>query len=319
MSVAKLRLADFIQEKRTLLNRDSAIIPRGAGKLTVSYCISVFRQRLEQRQDIKPGAKSYREWTIVGLLKHWPKLEALEVAKITKDDCLAWAARLSTKYAPTMYNNVVDTLRMVLDIGIEFGARSTNPAKSITKRRVVVDPPVLPASDKFNEFLREIDESGIAWSHKCGDMVRFLAFSGLRLNEAANILWGDVDFARGQINVRKEVTKNGLGRTIPIIQDMKALLEKRKAADPNVKTEKHVLEIKSCQQTMDKAAQKVGMARITHHDLRHLFATRCIESGVDIPTVSRWLGHKDGGALAMKTYGHLRNEHSQAMAQKVKF
>jgi len=35
--------------------------------------------------------------------------------------------------------------------------------------------------------------------------------------------------------------------------------------------------------------------------LRHLFATRCIESGVDIPTVSRWLGHKDGGALAMKS------------------
>ena len=28
--------------------------------------------------------------------------------------------------------------------------------------------------------------------------------------------------------------------------------------------------------------------------------------GVDIPTVSRWLGHKDGGALAMKVYGHLR-------------
>jgi len=44
--------------------------------------------------------------------------------------------------------------------------------------------------------------------------------------------------------------------------------------------------------------------RITHHDLRHLFATRCIEAGVDIPTVSRWLGHQDGGALCMKTYGH---------------
>jgi len=53
--------------------------------------------------------------------------------------------------------------------------------------------------------------------------------------------------------------------------------------------------------------------------LRHLFATRCIESAVDIPTVSRWLGHKDGGALAMRTYGHLRDEHSQAMAAKVSF
>ena len=40
---------------------------------------------------------------------------------------------------------------------------------------------------------------------------------------------------------------------------------------------------------------------------------------MDIPTVSRWLGHKDGGALAMKTYGHLRREHSIAQAQKVSF
>jgi integrase len=74
-----------------------------------------------------------------------------------------------------------------------------------------------------------------------------------------------------------------------------------------------------CQRSIDRATEVLGFKRITHHDLRHLFATRCIESGVDIPTVSRWLGHKDGGALAMKTYGHLRNEHSQAMAQKVKF
>jgi integrase len=58
---------------------------------------------------------------------------------------------------------------------------------------------------------------------------------------------------------------------------------------------------------------------ISHDDLRHLFATRCIEAGVDIPTVSRWLGHKDGGALAMRVYGHLRDEHSQEMAKRVTF
>ncbi|MDB6029926.1 MAG: hypothetical protein JWM16_264, partial [Verrucomicrobiales bacterium] len=51
----------------------------------------------------------------------------------------------------------------------------------------------------------------------------------------------------------------------------------------------------------------------------HLFATRCIEAGVDIPTVSRWLGQKDGGALAMKVYGHLRDNHSPGMAKKVWF
>jgi len=42
-------------------------------------------------------------------------------------------------------------------------------------------------------------------------------------------------------------------------------------------------------------------------------------SGVDIPTVSLWLGHKDGGALDMKVYSHLRNQHSASMAKLVKF
>jgi integrase len=74
-----------------------------------------------------------------------------------------------------------------------------------------------------------------------------------------------------------------------------------------------------CEKSLTRACKLAKVARITHHDLRHLFATRCIESGVDIPTVSRWLGHSDGGALAMKVYGHLRREHSASMAQKVTF
>jgi integrase len=71
--------------------------------------------------------------------------------------------------------------------------------------------------------------------------------------------------------------------------------------------------------SLRSACGVVGVPPLTHHDLRHLFATRCIESGVDFPTVSRWLGHSDGGTLAMKTYGHLRDEHSSAQAAKVRF
>ena len=69
------------------------------------------------------------------------------------------------------------------------------------------------------------------------------------------------------------------------------------------------MRVHECQGAINTACTNLGIARFTHHDLRHLFATRCIESGVDIPTVSRWLGHKDGGALAMKVYGHLRDQH----------
>jgi len=53
--------------------------------------------------------------------------------------------------------------------------------------------------------------------------------------------------------------------------------------------------------------------------MRHLFASSCVEVGVDVPTVSKWLGHVDGGSLALKVYGHLRTEHSLAQALKVIF
>jgi hypothetical protein len=66
-----------------------------------------------------------------------------------------------------------------------------------------------------------------------------------------------------------------------------------------------VFRVRESQKAIDAACRKLKIERITHHDLRHLFATTCIESAIDIPTVSRWLGHKDGGALAMRTLATL--------------
>ena len=59
------------------------------------------------------------------------------------------------------------------------------------------------------------------------------------------------------------------------------------------------------------------VARLTHRDLRHLFATWCIEAGIDIPRVPDLLGHKDGGALLLRTYRHLRAEHLHAAVRKL--
>jgi len=115
-------------------------------------------------------------------------------------------------------------------------------------------------------------------------------------------------------------TKNWEIRRVPMIPDMRRLLERitSERGEKEFSTDP-LMRVQECQGAINTACKKLGIARFTHHDLRHLFATRCIESGVDIPNVSRWLGHKDGGALAMKTYGHLRDQHSANMAQKVVF
>jgi integrase len=131
-----------------------------------------------------------------------------------------------------------------------------------------------------------------------------------------------VDFESGEIVVRGDAqtgTKNWELRRVPLIPDASALFERMRSERLDEPLDAKVFRVRESQKALNRACEKVGVERITHHDLRHLFATRCIESGVDIPTVSRWLGHKDGGALAMKTYGHLRREHSIAQARRVTF
>ena len=140
--------------------------------------------------------------------------------------------------------------------------------------------------------------------------------------EAREIAWRDVDFDCGEIVVRGDAetgTKNRELRRVPLIPDGRALFQRMQSDGPDEPLDTKVFRVGECQKALDRACKKVGTGRITHHDLRHLFATRRIESGVDIPTVSRCLGHEDGGALAMKTYGHLRRAHSIAQAQKVSF
>jgi integrase len=104
-----------------------------------------------------------------------------------------------------------------------------------------------------------------------------------------------------------------------MIPDMEIFLEDPRKRRNDEPSESLVMRVRECQKSMNRAAAAVGMARITHHDLRQLFATKCTEAGVDIPTVSRWIGHKDGGALAMRTYGHLRDQHSTEIAARVTF
>ena len=109
-------------------------------------------------------------------------------------------------------------------------------------------------------------------------------------------------------------------RLVLLAKDPAAPAVKKQQADRTAITpESRVMLAKECQGSMDKAAKKIGMQRITHHDLRHLFATTCIESGVDVPTVARWLGHRDGGVLAMRVYTNHRKQHSAQQALRVSF
>jgi len=320
LSVAKLRLADFEKNEQQKARSTNAVT---AGKMTFGDALAVFKTRMENNPAIKPRTREYCTYRISALLKSWPGLAEKDVSRVTNAECLDWSEKNANRNSSSSHNYTVSILRRVFAIAMETGARYDNPATSAkrvkqhTRKRIE-----LPEYGQFEKLVAEVRNSGSGYAPSSAELVQFLAFGGFRIGEARYVTWGDCDFKRGEIIVRghpETGTKNSEMRRVPMIPDMRKLLERMKSERPDESPETPVMRVWECQKSIDRASKVLGIKRITHHDLRHLFATRCIESGVDIPTVSRWLGHKDGGALAMKTYGHLRNEHSQAMAQKVKF
>ncbi len=331
LSVAKLRLADAEREVQ------ASSPPRNPGsrnpKTSVGRFIAAFLERTMLDISLAPNTRLRREITVKAIVKTWADLPGRDAGRVTPTDCLSWAARAFTEgtgfVAPnartvrrgmsvSAYNKCVDVLRAIFEIAREEGAVYKNPTASLPKRAPRRKRLDLPNSAQFEAVVRSVSTMRARRSKDCADMVRFLAYSGARLREATALRWSDFDHARNRLTIAGTKTASS-DRTIPIFPPLAALvaeMQARRGAEP---AESRVLRVQECLGCLKSACRRVGVKALTHHDLRHLFATSCIESGVDVPTVSRWLGHSDGGALAMKTYGHLRQEHSDTQAAKVRF
>ncbi len=318
-SVAQARLSEFLKEHRERASNGNGGV---SAKMTFGEAAAIHLRNLDDNPRIKPSTCDYWRRRLLALVKSWRGLNETEVRKITQIACKEWASTYVKKASPTNYNNTIALLRHILAIAIEAGVIYSNPAAALKRTPIRAKEIALPSIDKFNALLAEMHNGHSRYSPHCGDFAAGLAFTGCRKGEAGQITWRDVDFDAGEIVVRGDAetgTKNWELRRVPLIPDARALFQRMRGEREGEPLDAKVFRVGECQKALDRACKKVGADRITHHDLRHLFATRCIESGVDIPTVSRWLGHKDGGALAMKTYGHLRREHSIAQAQRVSF
>jgi integrase len=317
--VAEAKLAAFLREHR---EKRGQIVDASNAKMTFDDAAKLNTSRLADDVSIKRRTRDYWQEVLAALLKSWPALGSTEVRRITATACREWAARYAKQSSASRYNNTIAVLQHVLERAVETGVIYSNPAASLNRKPIRQKVLDLPTREQFCRFVEVMNNGHSRDSKNAADLAQGLAFTGCRIGEAREIERRHLDFGAGMIVVTgtaDEGTKNGEIRRVPMIAAARELFERMVGERPNESPTAKVFLVRECQKSMDRAAKVVGMARITHHDLRHFFATICIESGVDVPTVSKWLGHKDGGALAMKTYGHLRDEHSTTAARKVSF
>jgi integrase len=171
------------------------------------------------------------------------------------------------------------------------------------------------------------------------DFLRLLAFSGAREQEALRLRWSHVDFENRRlfIGVDKDfkvaamtigsggTSKSRSSRIVDFNPQLEALLREmcgRRAPDsewlfPSPQRGEKDIHAKTFRESLKLVRAQAKLPNIGFHDLRHLFCSFCVMSGIDFMTIASWLGHKDGGILIGKVYGHLLDEHRQKMAAKL--
>jgi integrase len=146
------------------------------------------------------------------------------------------------------------------------------------------------------------------------NIVIFALHTGMRRGEIFNLQWFDVDMMRQAIKVR--YTKSGKDRTIPMNQTVRGLLEGLPKTSsyifPSPKTGKRMIDLK---RKFDEARKKAEIVNLRFHDLRHTFATRMANAGVDIFTLAELLGHSD--IRITKRYAHGTEETKRRAVEKL--
>lgn len=224
-TTAKLRLADFLKERMEGRNKTTPPL--------FSEAVVLFKHDLESDTGIKPQSKKYRLWCLHKLQKTWPALWDVRIDRISPQDCKDWAAKLSSDIASHYFNNVIGTLKLVVEAGIKShkdkcGEKLENAALELKRVRVKQKNLKLPESSHFKELLKNLRLRSGGWGPRVADLVEFLTYGGMRIHsEAVWVTWEDIDWQRKEMVVRGNPdagTKNSEIRRVPILPDMEALL-----------------------------------------------------------------------------------------------
>lgn len=161
-------------------------------------------------------------------------------------------------------------------------------------------------------------------------------YTGIRLGELLALTWDDIDFDKKLLRVNKTVytiTKNGKNeayidkpktkqsnRIIPLPKQLISLLKKNKKKSISnyiitTKTE-GIVQNRSYQKTFKSILRKCNIPYKNFHSLRHTFATRALELGMDVKTLSEILGHKNS-TITLNRYSHSLLEHKVEFMNKV--
>ena len=200
-------------------------------------------------------------------------------------------------------------LSAAMRYALDEGLIRKNPCRKIRIQR---------PEQREQRVLTRAEQENIRSAATACDLPMLLSlYTGMRLGEVCALRWSDIDWERKIITVRRTVQRIARGRNcetqektmlmigapksvrsqrvIPVpdfvLSQMKEMMEKDAFSSYIFSASGKAAEPRTIQRRVGRFMKKLGISGVHFHTLRHSFATRLLELGVDIKTVSVLLGH----------------------------
>ena len=258
----------------------------------------MMEQYLAERSIVKAPKSRMRDSSA---LKHLlPVFGEKLLAEVTPKNLVAYRNHRRTEGAATAtINKELQLVRHAFNLAMrEWEWCRTNPMHQVALE---------PAHNKIDRWLTDDEEVRLfhaapLWLQ---EIITFALNTGMRQGEILALQWQDVDFCRGTLVVMK--SKNREHRTIPLNNVVYDLLSRKrtvgkKAGPVFVTGQGNELKARYLIRTFTKVRDRAGLTDFRFHDLRHTFASRLVQRGIDLYRVQLLLGHKTGAMT--QRYAH---------------
>lgn len=292
---------------------------------------------------VKPTAKEKTYTRYVELVKQHvvPRLGGKETAEITPLDLQRMVTELMTSgnikthkgLAANSVNVIISVIQSSLKAAFIAGVTKEYIGDKIRRPKITER-----AVTCFSVAEQKKIEAAVQQSKKPKTFgILFCLYTGLRIGELLALEWADIDFVKCELSVTKTChdakDKDGKfcvhtdkpktpssRRIIPIPKQLVPLLKeiRRKSESKLVVSANNgkIISARSYQKTFKTMLEKLGIPQKNFHSLRHTFATRALECGMDVKTLSEILGHRSP-TVTLNRYVHSLMEHKKDMMNRL--
>jgi integrase len=283
-----------------------AVSTRGIDTLHAAMTETMeFRKVRKITRELRPRSVAYNE----EILKEAKKLfRDVPLAHITEQSALSEFSRC--KFSASRKRALFQLLKGTLARAVESGVISKNPLAGHIPEQTKIKKRELPTREQLEQIIAIMPEVYPKSGRSIALSVRFLAFSGMRIEEAGKCKWSD--YRNDRLRVAAD-TKTG-ERFIDVNPPLKATLDEISevlGSDPS----KVIIPVRRILEQLKVACDKLGLAPLDHHDLRAWFITWCLNNGVDVKTISDWCGNSPN--VLLTRYASIQEAKKIELASKL--